>query len=190
MAFKLAVDAGHGGSNAQPGRYDPGAVGGGLQEADIALQWAMTGKHVLARAGIAYWLTREDDADPAPLWLRDERARANKCTHYLSLHCNAGPGHASGTEAFYRDANDAHWAEIVLGAVLPAVGLRNRGVKHESQSPRQRLSVLDFAGSATLLELGFITNSADRRRMTSRDVRLVFWQNLAEQIKLLDGGTA
>jgi N-acetylmuramoyl-L-alanine amidase len=44
MSLKIALDAGHGYENRQQGSYDSGAVGGGIQEADIALQWALTGK--------------------------------------------------------------------------------------------------------------------------------------------------
>lgn len=180
--MKIAVDAGHGGSNSLPGKYDPGAVAGGLAEADIALQWALTGKFMLTRAGLGVWLTRDDDQDAAPLAQRDERARAAGCTHYLSIHCNAGSWGANGTETFYRDGVDKAWAEVVQRAALKALGLRNRGVKHESLSPRHSLSVMDFVGPAALLELGFITSLGDRRRMVDRNVRVAFWAELIKAI--------
>lgn len=179
----LANDAGHGGSNSLPGKYDPGAVAGGLTEADIALQWALTGKYMLPKAGIGVWLSRDDDQDAAPLAQRDERARAAGCSHYLSIHCNAGGWGATGTETFYRDAVDRAWAEVVQRAALKALGLRDRGVKHESLSPRHSLSVMDFPGPTALLELGFITNSRDRRRMVDRNVRVAFWSELIKTIR-------
>lgn len=185
--MKLCIDPGHGFSNATPGTYDPGAIGGGLEEADIALDWALTGKWVLNRAGIAVWLTRDDDRDASPLAIRDERAHLVGCTHFLSLHCNAaaprfGTRPATGTEVFWRDVDDMRWASHVLAAALPALGLRNRGLKTEGLSPRGRLSVFDFDGSAALLELGFITNARDRAAMTRRENRVAFWERLASRL--------
>ncbi|NJK44619.1 MAG: N-acetylmuramoyl-L-alanine amidase [Pleurocapsa sp. SU_196_0] len=180
--MKIALDPGHGNQNVSD-EYDPGAVGGGLEEADIALAWAITGKWVLNQMGIDVWLTRDDDSDPTPLMSRDERAEAQGCTHYISLHCNAAGLTATGTEVFYRDAADKRWAGLVLGAAVGALKLRNRGLKTEDQSPRDRLHVLDFRGSACLLELGFISSPWDRPRLVNRTNRIAFWDRLAAQLQ-------
>jgi N-acetylmuramoyl-L-alanine amidase len=175
---KICIDPGHGQENVSD-EYDPGAVGGGLQEADIALAWGITGKWVLNQMGIAVWMTRDDDRDPTPLSSRDDRAEAQGCTHYISLHCNAGGITATGIEVFYRDNADLRWGRQVLGAAVGALKLRNRGMKTEDQSPRGRLSVLDFQGSACLLELGFISSPWDRPRLVDRKRRIAFWDAIA-----------
>lgn len=156
--------------NRADGIYDPGAVGGGVAEADIALAFALTIKHVFHNAGIEVYLTRDDSSDVTPVGKRDNKATAAGCTHFLSLHCNAGPIGATGTETFYRD--DLKFASRVQSAALRALGLRDRGVKKETASQHKRLAVLDFAGDACLLELGFISNPADRKLLGSRDVRV------------------
>jgi N-acetylmuramoyl-L-alanine amidase len=184
--MKLCIDPGHGNRNVSHG-YDPGAVGGGLTEADIVLDWALTGKWVLVRAGIAVWLTRHDDSEATPLMTRDERAEAAGCTHYLSLHCNSAVNvpwrpAATGTEAFYRDGVDKAWAGLVQSCAVNTLQLRDRGLKTEAQSPRGKLHVLDFQGPGTLLELGFISNSRDRSVLTSREKRIAFWERLSRRL--------
>jgi N-acetylmuramoyl-L-alanine amidase len=180
--MKLAIDPGHGYANASPDTYDPGARGGGLEEADIVLAWALTGKWVLTRAGIAVWLSRDDDTDETPLMTRDERATEAGCTHFVSLHCNAASSNASGTESFFRDARDQSFAASILSAAVATLGLTNRGLKQDSASPPGRLAVLDFAGPATLLELGFITSATDRRVLTARASRVAFWNRVAASL--------
>jgi N-acetylmuramoyl-L-alanine amidase len=168
-------------SNRTPGKYDPGAVGGGLQEADIALQWALTGKWMCQQAGIPVYLTRDDDSDHNPVGVRDEKAEINYCTHFISLHCNAGGG--TGIETFYRDAEDKAFASEIQSAVLRATGGTNRGIKHESQTQHDRLAVMDFNGPCALLELGFIDNETDRRWLTRRESRIQFWSLLIGALK-------
>ena len=162
--------------------YDPGAGGGGLWEADIALQWALSGRWVLNNQGIATFLTRDDDRDVTPVALRDDQAAAARCSHFISIHCNAASPNAHGTETFYRDANDRPWALNVQQAALKSMGLRDRGIKLESQSQHARLAVLNFAPPACLLELGFITNKHDRAMMVTRECRIAFWEAIAEAL--------
>lgn len=182
--FKLAIDPGHGWQNRRPGVYDPGACSSGICEADIVLQWGLSGKWILSQLGIAVWLTREDDRSSDPVSTRDDRAEQAGCTKFLSLHCNSASPSATGTETFYRDSADKAWAAKVQAAAMNALDLRDRGLKTESESQHSRLAVFDFNGPACLLELGFISNAADRKKMLERDRRILFWQTLAEDLLL------
>lgn len=179
--MKLAIDPGHGMSNRKPGVYDPGACAGGYAEAEIALQWALAGKHIANEFGIPVWLSRDDDSDPDPVGARDNRALAAGCTHFLSLHMNAGGG--KGTEVFYRDGEDLAFGKVVLDAAVSAMGSFSRGMKTEGSSQHSRLAVLDFPGPAALLEIGFIDNANDRRRALDRDARIAFWRGLFERLR-------
>lgn len=179
--MKLAIDPGHGSGNIGTS-YDPGAVAAGHTEAALVLQLALTGKWVLTHEGIAVWLTRDDDSDHTPVSTRDDRAEAAGCDKFLSLHMNAAGALAHGTETYYRDNADKLWAARVQAAALEAFGLRDRGLKHESVTRHGRLAVLGFDGPACLLEVGFITNSLDRRAVLDRDNRIKFWQLLAEAL--------
>jgi N-acetylmuramoyl-L-alanine amidase len=181
-AIKLCIDPGHGASNQKSGVYDPGAQDDGFSEADIVLQWALTGKWVCQQNGIAVFLTRDDDRDPDPVGLRDDKAEAAGCTHFLALHCNEGNGLASGTETYYRDDADKVWAHYVQMAALAAMKSKDRGLKTESDSQHTRLAVFDFDGPAALLEIGFIDNIAEREKLLSRETRLIFWQALLHQL--------
>lgn len=190
MGLRLAIDPGHGYSNRTPGVYDPGAVAAGVAEADVALQWALTGKWVLGQMGLEVWLTRDDDRDPAPVGTRDDRALRAGCSHFISLHCNSSVNAgATGTETYYRDKADAGLALAVQRCALEAMWgdrkqplLYDRGLKLEGQSQHPRLAVLDFPGPACLLEVGFISNLDDRTRMLSRERRVRFWQLLAGEL--------
>lgn len=181
--MKLCIDAGHGVGNITPGKYDPGAVSK-VEEADITLAWALTGKWVMRKAGISVWLTRERDDDEAPLATRDERAEAEGCTHLISIHCNASMNfNARGAESFYRSTHNKQFAAMAARAAAEALDIEVRGVKHESNSQHERLSILGFKGVCALLELGFITNMLERGRMQERSRRIKFWELIAADLK-------
>lgn len=171
----VCIDAGHGMNSRGPG-YDPGAVNKLMlaEEAEIALEWALTLKHVLTANGVPCVLTRTSAHDPCPLNSRALIARKYHATHFISIHCNSGPATASGTETFYRKRSI--WASQVHTATLKALGLNDRGEKHESQSQHPRLGVL-AAKNSCLVELGFISNAEDLKRMKDK-ARRVKWAEL------------
>jgi N-acetylmuramoyl-L-alanine amidase len=174
----LWIDAGHGAGNIGAG-YDPGAVANGHTEADIVLQIALAGRWILNNEfGIKTFLTRDDDSDFSPVATRDNRAAAQGCTIGISLHLNAATPRATGTETFYRGENEKAWANAVQLSALDAWGLRDRGLKLESQSQHSSLAVLDFRPDMCLLECGFITNKNDLGKLLERDRRIQFWRNI------------
>ena len=180
--MRLCIDPGHGKDNRKPNSYDTGAEAAGVSEADVALQIALTGKWLCKQRGIECWLTRESDQDSDPVGSRDDRAEANGCTHFLSIHLNCADGKASGTETFYRDGADKAWARKVQEAAKAAWGLNDRGLKTESDSQHSRLAVFDFDGPAALLEVGFIDHPLDRARAQDRERRIAFWSALLDNL--------
>lgn len=169
-------------SNRSHGVYDSGAVGGGVEEADITLLWGLAGKHILTQNGIAVYMTRDDATDHTPVSSRDNRAEQAGATRFISIHCNSATPSATGTETFYRDAKDKEWARIVQDAALHAMGLRDRGLKTEAQSQHTRLGVFNFDGPCCLLELGFISSAKDRAAMLKRENRVAFWSRIAQKL--------
>ncbi len=161
---------------------------GGSAEATIALAWALTLKTILEEAGIDTHLIRTSTTDANPVGGRDNEAAAAGCTHFISIHCNAGPAAANGVETFWRGAEDKALAEAVQDAALIATGLKSRGLKAESASQHARLAVLYFGPPACLVEIGFLTNARDRERLLSRDVRLKFAHELRAYFLRLQGG--
>jgi len=181
--MKLAIDPGHGMSNKRDDVFDPGAVAAGVRECDIALEWALTGKYILPQYGINHFLTRDDNLDEVPVGRRDDMAAAAHCTHFLSIHCNAADGKATGVEVYYRDSSDRAFAQLVLDSLVEATGLKSRGLKRESESQHSRLAVLDFGPPACLAEIGFLDNPHDRSVIRDRNVRLKFWAGLCRRLK-------
>lgn len=174
---RIFLDPGHGMDNVKPGVYDPGAVAppSGIEEADIALAWALTGKAMLLMAGHEVILSRKTEWSKSPLNARVKMAEVNDCDLYLSLHMNAGPSIANGCEAYYRKPEDRNPAYEAVRS-LEEIGFKNRGIKTEDQSARKKLAVLDFHKPVTLIEIGFITNLSDLLRAQSRENRIAFWQ--------------
>ena len=184
--MKLGIDPGHGFGSRSKGIYDPGAVAGANTEADIVLAWALDLRGACARAGVVAWMTRDDAKDNTPLGARDDRADANGCTHFVSLHNNGARNPlVRGTETFYRDGPDRAWAQTIQLLTLQAVGSKDRGVKPESATKAGRLAVLGFRGPACLVELGFISNPADRARMLDATVRRRWAESVAALCKTL-----
>lgn len=184
--LKIALDAGHGNWNVKE-RYDPGAVvyhnGIKFEEASVALQWVLTGKHILAKNGIKTFLLRDDDTDVVPVRSRASRARNAGCTHFISFHFNAANGKANGTETYYETASDKVLAEIVQKCALESMGLRNRGVKNQSESQHGRLAISAFSNPFCLLELGFGDSPIDIVKITDRDNRIEFFEKLSIRLK-------
>jgi N-acetylmuramoyl-L-alanine amidase len=184
--MKICLDAGHGNGNVRGDVFDPGAVASGIREADIALEWALTGKFIFASEHIPVYLTRNDNTDITPISKRDDMATAKDCTHFISIHCNAANGTATGVEAYYRDQRDKVFAKIVLDCLVEATGLRNRGLKAEGDSQHARLAVLNFGPPAVLIEVGFIDNPVDRAKIRDRAVRMKFFELLAKKLKAVN----
>jgi N-acetylmuramoyl-L-alanine amidase len=165
---RVCIDAGHGRDNAAPGRYDPGAVCGGVQEASVALAYALELEEACGECGVEAFVTRRSARDAAPLHLRPRRALSAGCALLLSLHANASSDPtAHGVEALYGHAGSRSMALRCAGAVSEALGLRDRGAKR-----RAGLAALRFnAGPAVLLELGFLTNSGDLAALLDEERR-------------------
>lgn len=108
----VALDPGHGGR-------DPGAMAGGLVEADLMLAVARRLKEVLDGTGrFEVVLTREEDVF-VPLETRLTRARAAGADVFLSLHADAledGDGEASGLTVYRLDEDATDEADAILAA--------------------------------------------------------------------------
>ena len=176
---RICIDPGHGMANRQSGVYDPGALGGGHQEAEIALEWAKELSAALISAGHDVVLTRRDNKTPAPLRNRAGLAKAAGCDILISIHCNAFNGSASGTETIYRGKGNEAMAERINAAVVSILGTKNRGAKLEKDSQHGSLAIMAFQ-PAFLIELGFIDNPSDRAKMIDDDKRFLACRELAK----------
>ena len=155
----VCIDPGHGMGNRKIGVYDPGAAYFGVEEASVVLDYA----HALAmecqRRGWVSCMTRTDSKRDVPLGSRVNFARIAHADCLVSLHCNAADrAQARGTETLY--ATSQAFAQAIHLRLIPAIGLLDRGLKQ-----RVDLAVLKFERAAALIELGFLSNDADRKHL-------------------------
>jgi N-acetylmuramoyl-L-alanine amidase len=175
----VILDPGHGMGNRRAGVFDPGAVHGDIREADIAMAYANAIRAYIRGAGGRVVRTRVDNNDPAPVGKRAGIARQYGGTVMLSIHCNAAGPAVTGAECFYRGEANYDRAAEISAITAQTLGIRDRGAKIEARSQHGRLAVMDFQ-PCFLLELGFLTNPADRAAMLDAEKREKLAQALAE----------
>lgn len=99
--FVIVLDAGHGG-------HDPGNLGNGYLEKDIALSIVKKVGALLAKnKDVKVVYTREDDVFIG-LQQRGKIANEAKADLFVSVHCNAHKSDASGTETFILGGNQGN----------------------------------------------------------------------------------
>lgn len=129
MAYKIVLDAGHGGG-------DPGAVYQGRQEKDDTLTLTMAVGEILERNGIDVVYTRTEDIYQTP-FEKAKLANESGADYFISFHRNSSPrdNQYQGAEVLVYDRSGIKYemAENILGA-LGEVGFREIGVKGTSRS--------------------------------------------------------
>lgn len=157
MALKT-VHAGHGG-------VDPGAVGNGHREADVARLYS---KDLVALTGAI------DATDNSAVSVNDNlnkiKANVNRVSGdndwNISIHLNAATPAATGVEVFAYGSDKEGMAKAAeISAKLAAIyGIPNRGAKDGSG-----LFVINSTkGHMLLIELGFISNSNDLNQILNK----------------------
>ena len=164
----ICIDAGHGGK-------DPGACAGGVREKDIALSIAKKIRVHLRAAGYGVILTRENDDTFISLGNRAAEANMWGADLFVSVHCNSAPNSsANGMEVYVhtsRGADSTRAAHAIYDRLLPASGLKGRGVKVNDYAVLR-----ETAMPAVLVELGFVSNDGDRAKLVSEA-----WQERAAE---------
>lgn len=163
----VVLDCGHGGT-------DPGAMAGGYQEKNItySILYTYAKKYFDGDSSNikAYW-SRYDDTF---VTLSDRAAFASKvgADLFISLHMNSATNtSAAGTEVYYSTSNNKAQSngltsKIMAGMfqtnLVDVMGTTSRGVKTANYTVIYRNTV-----PAVLIELGFISNSNDRAKLTN-----------------------
>lgn len=150
---KVFLDYGHGGN-------DPGAICDGYLEKDFNLKIGKRIKYHLERHKFTVIESREGDTNPS-LRERSNKANANKVDISVSIHVNAyTDSNAQGFETFYHLGSNRgkQLATCVQKSVIAAkLYTKNRGLKTNSLHMTR-----EVIAPAILVEMGFITNKADR----------------------------
>lgn len=160
---KIIIESGH---HFKPGKPDPGSVSDGYKEAELTRY---------AKNRVAYHLRTlhpdvevllDDDEKTLSEVLKWIREVEGNISIIYSLHWNsASSSSATGVEAFVSDKASAlskKMARRAVDVIHKISGIRDRGVKTETQSARGKLGILNTASPATLIEFAFINNPKDR----------------------------
>jgi N-acetylmuramoyl-L-alanine amidase len=168
----IVVDAGHGGT-------DPGAIGAGTNEKTVVLSVAQKLKEKLQSAGAKVIMTREDDTFKT-LAERVEIAKKHYAELFVSIHNNsASSSKAYGTETYYDTSTNPNGYESYLLAkeiqsqIVKNADMYNRGVKDNRFYVIRNNDV-----PSVLVELGFISNSNDAKKLTSNYYQEIFAQSI------------
>ena len=103
-------------------------------------------------------------------------AKAAGCDLFLSLHLNDfDDDSANGLEVLFRDNQDKVLAQKLQDALIKVTKMRDRKIKQ-----RTDLAVLKFAGTAVLIELGFIANDKDREKLLNAQMRESITHTIAQ----------
>mgnify|MGYP002581884130 FL=1 len=163
MAYKIVLDAGHGGT-------DPGAVYNGRNEKDDNLALAQAVGKILEDNGVDVVYTRTEDVYQTPF----EKARiANQsgADYFISFHRNSSPedNQYQGVEVLVYDKSGIKYemAQNIVGA-LGELGFREIGVKE-----RPGLVVLRRTRMpALLIETGFLNSDEDNKLYDEKQKRV------------------
>ena len=135
---------------------DPGAVGHGRREADIAVDFRNKVAFYLQRAGVPHEL---DGVGTANLPLREAVVKARKHPIGLEFHCNASTSTtATGVECLSAP-DDFGLSADLCKAIAGALLIRNRGAKPENAGQHHRLAFVQAGG--IIVELFFISSAGD-----------------------------
>ena len=157
----ICIDAGHGGK-------DPGGMGHGVQEKDVCLPVSLMLRDLCELASAKVVMTRTTDTYPE-LEERCQIANRAKCDLFVSIHANISPTDESvtGIEVFYNQNSEpgALFAKALAGSLHTATGANNRGAKKDPRG----LRVLEKTNmTATLVELGFLSNAQEAKLLSQK----------------------
>lgn len=152
--YKVAIDAGHGGS-------DSGAVFNGRREKDDVLRLAMAVGGILENSGVDVFYVRDNDIYETP-FKKATDANNSGADLFVSLHRNSSeiPNQYSGVETLvFSSGGTRTRLASNINSELAAAGFKNLGIDE-----RPNLVVLKRTQMpAALVEVGFINNENDNR---------------------------
>lgn len=173
---KIFIDPGHGGR-------DPGACHGNLKEKDIVLDVGLILGELLVKEGFQVAYSRRNDSFVS---LSERANKSNRLSSdiFISIHCNAFTrASAQGVETFYyrTSRNGKRLADKFQTSIIKkGLYTKNRGIKQGNFYVLKRTRAV-----AVLLELGFISNWADRKIMleNKREFAGAVFEGLKEYLR-------
>lgn len=170
------------------GHYDQdsGATAQGFKENKLTIELRDMTYEQIKRVDPEAEVWRDNDSDNLSKVIAKIKEIATAEDLLVEIHFDAATGKATGTTVLV--ANDARTrsrqiAEDLAIGVSGTIGIRNRGVKNESESQHTRLGILHTKASSALLEVGFI-DSEDmfkyeaKKECVAKEIALIILKHL------------
>ena len=163
----IVLDAGHGG-------WDPGMVAGKVEEKHINLSIMQKLQTFLEQGGATVIITRVDDSDLARNKSGDMNARrlianTSHADIFVSIHQNAyDSSSVKGAQVFFFNESDnsQKLATYVQARIKEFV---DSGNKFKPKANSNYYVLKQTQMPAVLVECGFLTNYAERQKLTNED---------------------
>ena len=174
--IRIAVDAGHGGSE----RGTTGCLGD--REKDVMLEYAKLLEHELKKRGADVIMTRKGD-DYKDLNERVELANSENALFFISLHGNAlpdgkDPNANSGTGIYYYYNQAKPLADDIIKEMTSQLGMKNDKVRQQSFAVVRNTNALSI-----LIEIGYMINPSDNAKMINKDFQKKTAKAIADGIE-------
>ena len=167
----VVIDAGHGGS-------DLGATSDGNFEKIIVSQIAEKVKSLNENKNITILLTRSSD-ELITLEKRTEYINSVKPDLVLSLHINANPNNEkSGVESYVSDKSSFYEKSNAIANQLNASLAKNNSLKVSKTKLAPFHILKKSEAPAVLVELGYLTNTKDRKYLTDETEQNAIAKNI------------
>lgn len=166
----VVIDAGHGGS-------DCGATRSGIYEKDITLDVSKRVYEILTSKGVDVYMTRDDDSTVS-LQERVEISENIDPDVFVSIHVNSSNVEApNGLETHYYKDNSLKLAKTVHASMLNHIKAKDRGLF------KSKFYVINHTTApAILVEIGFISNAAERGQLVTESRKQATAKAIAEGI--------
>ncbi|WP_418300993.1 N-acetylmuramoyl-L-alanine amidase [Lysinibacillus fusiformis] len=172
----IIIDPGHGGK-------DPGTVVGTIEEKNIVLKVSTLVTQKLEAAGANVLMTRTGDTYPTREG-RVDFSHGNYGEIFVSIHANyANNTAAQGIETYYaKTPGDVYEEDIDLATFVNNQIVKNVNMKDRKVKEMKYIVIANTNIPAILVELGFLSNSEDRAKLTDDQYVELFAESIYKGI--------
>lgn len=167
--WTVVLDAGHGGK-------DVGTNSGKIYEKDINLNVTRLIQEMLEEQGVNVVMTRDKDTF-LKLQERVDLVNEEDADLFVSIHCNSYEDDASikGMDCYYPEGSELgeEYAKYIMEVVETCKDIKSRGYREETYYVTEHSEA-----PAVLIELGFMTNASECKKLNSES----YQQLLAEEL--------
>ena len=162
---------------------DPGAICNGKTESKMMSDFRNKVTAKLDKLNHPYGTDKDWETNTQ----YQNRLKPNTGDVVIDFHMNSFGPTSTGVEVIISDnagKDSKALAKVLVDGYSKIMGITNRGVKKESETPRKKLGILNKKGTAVLVEFAFISNVSDIKAFENNVEALVDFT--VEQIILFD----